>query len=136
MLPAWEGGQGVKEEALEPLRSYQGFQPSSSSWDSGVVLDTSTALQMAEFQEVVDKLAMGGPPPPYPGPPSVVVTRPPTPQHLQRELKEVLVPWGAQPRLVHSFNPQTGARVEVSGSHSLPALGAAGQASLPSLRWD
>ena len=26
------------------------------SWDSGVVLDTVTALQMAEFQQVVDNL--------------------------------------------------------------------------------
>ena len=43
------------------------------SWDSGVVLDTVTALQMAEFQKVVDNLhrqvapqAAQPPPPPYP----------------------------------------------------------------------
>ena len=43
---------------------YQEFH-SSGSWDSGVVLDSSTVLQMAEFQEVVDKLSRGGAPPPY-----------------------------------------------------------------------
>ena len=43
----------------------------SSSWDSGVVLDTNTVVQMAEFQEVIDSLQKGIgdtlslPPPPY-----------------------------------------------------------------------
>ena len=43
------------------------------SWDSGVALDTVTALQMAEFQKVVDNLhrqvapqTSQPPPPPYP----------------------------------------------------------------------
>lgn len=40
------------------------------SWDSGVVLDSVTALQMAEFQQVVDNLhrqvVHPTPPPPYP----------------------------------------------------------------------
>ena len=34
------------------------------SWDSGVVMDSNTVLQMAEFQEVVDNLQKGLPPPP------------------------------------------------------------------------
>ena len=42
------------------------------SWDSGVALDSVTALQMAEFQAVVDNLhrqvVSHTSPPPYPGP--------------------------------------------------------------------
>jgi hypothetical protein len=44
----------------------------NSSWDSGVVLDTNTVVQMAEFQEIIDSLQKCGagegialPPPPY-----------------------------------------------------------------------
>ena len=41
------------------------------SWDSGVALDSVTALQMAEFQAVVDNLhrqvVSQASPPPYPG---------------------------------------------------------------------
>ena len=41
------------------------------SWDSGVALDSVTALQMAEFQAVVDNLhrqvVSHTSPPPYPG---------------------------------------------------------------------
>jgi len=59
----------IKEEvemAADPaLVTYHQEFTSSSSWDSGVVLDSSTVLQMAEFQEVVDKLSRGGAPPPY-----------------------------------------------------------------------
>ena len=41
------------------------------SWDSGVVLDTVTALQMAEFQQVVDNIqrqVVSQNPPPAPPP--------------------------------------------------------------------
>ena len=56
-----EGVDMIKEE--EEVED----QNTPHSWDSGVVLDTVTALQMAEFQKVVDNLhRQVAPPPPYP----------------------------------------------------------------------
>ena len=48
-----------------------GYHDTPRSWDSGVALDSVTALQMAEFQQVVDNLhrqvvQSPPPPPPYP----------------------------------------------------------------------
>ena len=64
-LPLEQIKEEVEMAAADPgLAPYQEFH-SSGSWDSGVVLDSSTVLQMAEFQEVVDKLSRGGAPPPY-----------------------------------------------------------------------
>jgi len=39
------------------------YNRSQTPWDSGVVLDTNTVVQMAEFQEVVDSLQRALPPP-------------------------------------------------------------------------
>ena len=64
------GVQGIKEE-VDPGDD----QTTPHSWDSGVVMDTATvtALQMAEFQQVVDNIqrqvvSQNPPaaPPPYP----------------------------------------------------------------------
>ena len=65
-LPLEQIKEEVEMAAADPglVPAYQEFH-SSGSWDSGVVLDSSTVLQMAEFQEVVDKLSRGGAPPPY-----------------------------------------------------------------------
>ena len=40
------------------------FHNESNSWDSGVVFDNVTVVQMAEFQEVVDKFQRQAQPPP------------------------------------------------------------------------
>ena len=64
-LPLEQIKEEVEMAGADPgLAPYQEFH-SSGSWDSGVVLDSSTVLQMAEFQEVVDKLSREGAPPPY-----------------------------------------------------------------------
>ena len=64
-LPLEQIKGDVEVAADPPLVTYHQEFISSSSWVSGVVLDSSTAMQMAEFQEVVDKLSRGGAPPPY-----------------------------------------------------------------------
>ena len=69
------------------------FVNDSNSWDSGVVFDNVTVVQMAEFQEVVDKFqrqAQPPPPPPYPyaSRPSVVVT--PSNCTIEQELEQIL----------------------------------------------
>ena len=101
-------GESIKEEVeasevAEGLAAYREFQQSSSCWDSGIVMDTKTVVQMAEFQEVVDQLSLcggGAPlPPAYPsGPavrPSVVVTQPSSTAlsqdtRLDRQLADIL----------------------------------------------
>ena len=63
------------------------------SWDSGVVMDTNTVVQMAEFQEVVDSLQRGiPPPPPYPycTLPPTTITVTPAPSPPDRDLEHLL----------------------------------------------
>ena len=50
------------EDQMDGMEAYQDMI--HQSWDSGVVMDSNTVLQMAEFQEVVDNLQKGLPPPP------------------------------------------------------------------------
>ena len=67
------------------------FLNGSNSWDSGVVFDYVTVVQIAEFQEVVDKFQrQAQPPPPYPyaSRPSVVVT--PSNCTIEQELEQIL----------------------------------------------
>ena len=102
-LPLEQIKEEVEMAAADPgLVPYQEFH-SSGSWDSGVVLDSSTVLQMAEFQEVVDKLSRGGAPPPY--------------QQTGGNQQEVVLP--------HTYQGQRRGAVEVqhggpSGPRSLP----------------
>ena len=102
-LPLEQIKEEVEMAAADPgLVPYQEFR-SSGSWDSGVVLDSSTVLQMAEFQEVVDKLSRGGAPPPY--------------QHQQGNQQEVVLP--------HTYQGQRRGALEVqhggpTGPRSLP----------------
>ena len=60
----------IKQELDTPGYSGDLALDTPRSWDSGVALDSVTALQMAEFQTVVDNLhrqVVGLAPPPYPG---------------------------------------------------------------------
>ena len=50
------------EDHMDGMEAYQDMI--HQSWDSGVVMDSNTVLQMAEFQEVVDNLQKGLPPQP------------------------------------------------------------------------
>ena len=96
-LPLEQIKEEVEMAGADPgLAPYQEFH-SSGSWDSGVVLDSSTVLQMAEFQEVVDKLSREGAPPPY-----------------QQQQQEVV--------LAHTYQGQRRGAVEVQlgGPRSLP----------------
>ena len=105
-LPLEQIKEEVEMAAADPgLVPYQEFH-SSGSWDSGVVLDSSTVLQMAEFQEVVDKLSRGGAPPPYQHQ-----------QHQQGNQQEVVLP--------HTYQGQRRGALEVqhggpTGPRSLP----------------
>ena len=68
------------------------FLNGSNSWDSGVVFDNVTVVQMAEFQEVINKLHRQAPPPPpypYTSRPSVVVT-PPSNCTREQDLEQIL----------------------------------------------
>jgi len=111
-----------------------------TSWDSGVVMDTNTVVQMAEFDEVVESLQRGiPPPPPYPytststinGPTAVApttITVTPAPSPPDRELEHLL---NSAPVLrggggVMSYHPGGAARLVenrgVAGCMSLPAF--------------
>ena len=60
----------IKQELDTPGYSGDLALDTPRSWDSGVALDSVTALQMAEFQTVVDNLhrqVVSLAPPPYPG---------------------------------------------------------------------
>ena len=80
----WEGSdmmEKIKEEVEVSQAQVAGqWTQDSGQWDSGIVLDSSTVVQMAEFQEVVDNMTRSIlPPPPYPyhtPQPTVVVTQP------------------------------------------------------------
>ena len=135
------GLERIKEEVdmseIQPV-PYLEFQQSSSSWDSGIALDSSTVLQMAEFQEVVDALSRNQiqPPPPYPySRPSVVVTQPPSPSNTSpdTELAELLrghqgvLGQGGSRGLAHTY--QGGREAGEAGAGA--GQGRAGARSLP-----
>ena len=66
------------------------FMNNPNSWDSGVVLDSVTVVQMQEFQEVVENFQRQVPPPPpypYNPRPSVVVT--PSHTTIDQELEHI-----------------------------------------------
>ena len=127
----WEGreqGEAPLERIKEEMdlaemgeaavTQYQGFQ-NSGSWDSGIVVDSSTVVQMAEFQEVVDRLSRqaGPPPPPYPGP-GVVVTEPSSPT-ISSDMMDIL---RGRSTLPHTYQGVRERVVEggVAPPHSLP----------------
>ena len=134
-----EGLERIKEEVdMSEVQPYLEFQQSSSSWDSGIVLDSSTVVQMAEFQEVVDALSRNQiqPPPPYPYTrPSVVVTQPPSPSNTSpdTELAELLrghqgvLGQGGSRGLAHTY--QEGREAGQAGAGD--GQGRAGARSLP-----
>ena len=119
-----ESKERIKEEmdlaemGEAAVTQYQGFQ-NSGSWDSGIVVDSSTVVQMAEFQEVVDRLSRqaGPPPPPYPGP-GVVVTEPSSPT-ISSDMMDIL---RGRSTLPHTYQGVRERVVEggVAPPHSLP----------------
>eukprot|EP00092_Neocalanus_flemingeri_P012671 GFUD01013655.1.p1 GENE.GFUD01013655.1~~GFUD01013655.1.p1 ORF type:complete len:568 (+),score=148.95 GFUD01013655.1:68-1771(+) len=67
------------------------FMNNPNSWDSGIVLDSVTVVQMAEFQEVVDNLQRQvPPPPPYPYHPRPTVVVTPSNATIDQELEQIL----------------------------------------------
>ena len=67
------------------------FVNNPNSWDSGIVLDSVTVVQMQEFQEVVDNFQRQvPPPPPYPFNPRPTVVVTPTNTTIDQELEQIL----------------------------------------------
>ena len=71
MIPQLAAMSSARDPAQlpDPSSIKQEAEDTPRSWDSGVALDSVTALQMAEFQAVVDSLVTThrpGEPPPYP----------------------------------------------------------------------
>jgi len=67
------------------------FVNNPNSWDSGIVLDSVTVVQMQEFQEVVDNFQRQvPPPPPYPYNPRPTVVVTPTNNTIDQELEQIL----------------------------------------------
>ena len=85
-----EGASAQNDLEINNVQQYH-FMNNPNSWDSGIVLDSTTVVQMAEFQEVVDNLQRQvPPPPPYPTNlrPTVVVT--PSNTTIDQELEQIL----------------------------------------------
>lgn len=109
------------------------YRDTPRSWDSGVALDSVTALQMAEFQQVVDNLhrqviqpnpqTQQQPPPPYPFKYSLN-DGPPTDADNCGELEQIFLfpnnTYQGQDT-GHKFTPLSVAAVQ--GCQSLPANG-------------
>ena len=67
------------------------FMNNPNSWDSGIVLDSVTVVQMQEFQEVVDNFQRQvPPPPPYPYHPRPTVVVTPSNATIDQELEQIL----------------------------------------------
>ena len=80
----------VNDGDINNARQYN-FMNNPNSWDSGVVLDSVTVVQMQEFQEVVDNFQRQvPPPPPYPYNPRPTVVVTPSNTTIDQELEQIL----------------------------------------------
>jgi len=104
------------------------FMHNPNSWDSGIVLDSVTVVQMQEFQEVVDNLQRQVPPPPpypYNPRPSVVVT--PSHTSMDQELQQLL----CANSVIFGENKQFRSQTYQGGAPKFEILTKGGCSSLP-----